>query len=318
MHLDQKTSLQINLSPGDYLHVKLLLKHQLKILSGQVDEIVLTVDTKPSKGRFSKDWFAYKDQLNDFLATEIAPAFDVRTVFVDYSQPAKLDVARYFFGGNDIPDKDFRGGPFYAYFFGLFAAANNLVFHLDSDMFLGGGSQTWISEAVQLFSSNRSCLIVSPLPGPPHPGDLLIGQESARKIAPYTYAFDNMSTRIFMVDKGRFITQKLSLKKPAFRQQVKAFADGNTNADLPEHLISAYQKKNNLERIDFFGTAPGLWSLHPPYRTKTFYDNLGALISNVEVNNLPESQNGYYDMVDEACDWTEAKEKLKQNRWWKR
>ncbi|WP_428328406.1 hypothetical protein [Mucilaginibacter sp.] len=313
-----KVSLQINLSPGDYLHAKYLLKHQLKALSGQVDEILLTVDTRVSKGRFSTDWEIYKDALNTFLKTEIEPGFKVRIIFVDYSKPVKQAIAQYFFGGDHIPDKDFRGGPFYAYFFGLFNAANDLVFHLDSDIFLGGGSQTWINEAVQLFKNDASCFTVSPLPGPPHPEDILIGQDIESKIAPYTFAFTNMSTRIFMLDKSRFKTQKLSLKKPAIRSQIKALIDGNSNADLPEHMISDYLKKHHLKRIDFLGDSPGLWSLHPPYRSKTFYAGLQKLISDVENGGLPAAQNGYYDVVDEVCDWTEGRQNLKNKRWWKR
>ena len=64
-------SLKINLAPGDYRHAKHILPHQLKILAGQVDEIILTVDTKPSKGRFAEGWNEYKELLNTFLQDEI-------------------------------------------------------------------------------------------------------------------------------------------------------------------------------------------------------------------------------------------------------
>ncbi|MDB5155033.1 MAG: hypothetical protein JWR54_3784 [Mucilaginibacter sp.] len=318
MNSGRKVSLQINLSPGDYLYAKHILKHQLKVLSAQVDEIILTVDTKPSKGRFSKDWHDHKERLNDFLTSEIQSFLNVQIVWVDYSKSAKLKVAQYFFGKSDMPDKDFRGGPFYSYFFGLFTAANDLVFHLDADMFLGGGSQTWVKEAVAFFENEKSCFIVSPLPGPPHPKDILIDQVINRKIAAYTFSLSGMSTRIFMIDRSRFKTQKLSLNKPGFRDQLKAIIEGNPRADLPEHIIAAYIKRNKLERIDFLGSAQGLWSLHPPFRTKRFFDNLQTIITNIELGNLPENQNGFYDIIDEVCDWTEGWEELKNNRWWKR
>lgn len=315
MLLSQKISLQINLSPGDYLHAKYLLKHQLQTLSGQVDEILLTVDTRRSKGRFSQDWDLYKEQLNLFLKDEIEPNYKVRIVFVDYGKSAKSTIARYFFGANNIPDKDFRGGPFYAYFFGMFMTSHDLVFHLDSDMFLGGGSQVWVKEAVAYLKNDNSCFIVSPLPGPPHPEDILINQVIKRKVAPHTYAFDGMSTRIFLIDKARFKTQKLALEKPNVRGQIKAIVQGNPNADLPEHIISNYLKKNDVERIDFLGQDKGLWSLHPPYRTKTFYENLQTIIASIESGQLPDNQKGFYDIVDEVCDWTEARERLKNKRW---
>ncbi|MDB5136545.1 MAG: hypothetical protein JWP37_3148, partial [Mucilaginibacter sp.] len=73
-----------------------------------------------------------------------------------------------------------------------------------------------------------------------------------------------------------------------------------------------------LKRIDFLGKGNGLWTLHPPYRTVDFYNRLPEIISNVECNDLHPKQYGFYDIVDEVCDWTEAKDRLRNNRWWKR
>lgn len=317
-HLNNKVSLQINLAPGDYPHARYLLKHQLNILAQQVDEILLVVDTRPSKGRFADGWHIYKEQLEQLIKTDIETAYPVKVVPVDYSVSVKKKIAGYFLGETGMPDKDFRGGPFYAYFFGLYMAANNLVFHLDSDIFLGGMSSTWVAEAVQLFHSDNTCFIVSPLPGPPHHNDMLINQPGAGKLAPYTWQFKGMSTRVFMMNKNKFGEHKLKVTKPSVRNQVKAFVQGNSNADLPENLLSAFMIAYGLKRVDFLGTGKGLWSLHPPYRTQAFYDNLPGLISRIELNDLPEKQQGFYDIVDEVCNWAEAREKLKQNRWWKK
>lgn len=316
--MDRKVSLQINLAPGDYLYARHILVHQLRALSGQVDEIVLTVDSKAGKGRFGLNWHLYKDQLNDLLEREIRPAFDVRIVFVDYSATAQLKVAQYFYGKNKMPERDHRGGPFYVYFFGLFTAAHDLVLHLDSDMFLGGGGQMWVREAASLFEQDPGCFVVSPLPGPPHPGDLLIGQAIERKIAPYMYELRGMSTRIFMMDRSKFKAHKLVLNKPGYRGQIKAIVEGHPNADLPEHMIARYMEKYGLKRIDLLGSGKGLWSLHPPYRSATFLNGLPRLIENIEAGILPAAQHGFYDIIDEVCDWTDAREKLKASRWWKR
>jgi len=316
--LTSLVSLQINLAPSDYLHAKFILPHQLKVLAPQVDEIILSVDTKPSKGRFSIGWNAYKELLYDFLRDEIQPKYKVKIVSVDYSKEIQSKIASYFFGRDQLPEKDFRGGPFYAYFFGLYIASNALVFHLDSDMFLGGGSRTWIAEAVKLFETDPMCLIVSPLPGPPHPDGHLINQSIKNRIGPYIYELHGMSTRIFMIDKSIIKKRTLTLKKPGFRNQIKAIIENNSNADLPEHLISAYLNKYNFKRIDFLGVESGLWSLHPPYRTKTFYNNLSSIITRIEINDLPKAQNGFYDIIDDVCDWNEARVNLKNNRWWKK
>lgn len=315
--MKKAVTLQINLAPGDYPHAKLILHHQLKTLAGQVDEIVLTVDTKQSSGRFSQGWFKYQDLLNTFLDAEIKPNYPVRILPVNYSQEINILVAEYFFGSKKIPEKDFRGGPFYSYFFGLFHASNNLVLHLDSDIFLGGGSQTWIEEAKAMFESHPRYLVVSPHPGPPHPLGILIDQKIVKEIKPYTYELCGMSTRIFMMDKSIFAAQKIPLRKPVLRSQVKAIVQRNPNAELPEVLIRNFMELNDLKRLDFLGQGKGLWSLHPPFRTKSFYDNLANIISRVDSGDLPEAQYGFYDVVDELCDWTDGWENLRRNRWWK-
>ncbi|MEO7214172.1 hypothetical protein [Mucilaginibacter sp.] len=313
-----KVSLQINLSPGDYPHAVHILPHQLKTLSGQVDEVILTIDTKPSRGRFADGWEKYKQHLNRFLATLAQQNAKVKILPVDYTAEAKAKVANYFFGTSDMPDKDYRGGPFYAYFFGLLSAGNNLVFHLDADIFLGGGSNTWIAEAVALLQEDATCFTTSPLPGPPHPDDLLIGQSVLKKTAPYTYQFAGMSTRLFLLDRSVFETEKLKTARPALRNQLKAIVQGNANANLPELIISDYMRASNFHRVDFLGTNPGLWSLHPPYRTNGFYEKLPQLIHQIENNQLPDTQQGFYDVVDEVIDWAEAREALQTKRWWKR
>ncbi|MDB5143948.1 MAG: hypothetical protein JWQ66_2661 [Mucilaginibacter sp.] len=310
-------TLQINLAPGDYPHAKLILPHQLEMLAKQVDEIILTVDTKQSSGRFSEGWLKHEELLYTFLNEEIRPKYPVQILPVNYGRTIKTKVAEYFFGSKNIPDKDFRGGPFYSYFFGLFHACSKLVLHLDSDIFLGGGSQTWVEEAKAVFKKDPRYLVVSPHPGPPHPSGILIDQTIIKEIKPYTYELSGMSTRIFMTDKSIFTDRKLSLKKPALKGQVKAVIQGNHNAELPEILIRDFMQLNDFKRLDFLGQGKGLWSLHPPFRTKSFYDNLGNIIDKINGGDLPSAQYGFYDIVDELCDWKEGWENLKKNRWWK-
>lgn len=312
-----KVSLQINLAPGDYRHARLILPHQLEVLAGQVDEIILTVDTRSSSGRFAEGWVKYKDLLYAFLENEIKPRYRVQILPVNYSKSIKTEIAQYFFGRTSIPEKDFRGGPFYAYFFGLYHASNDLVLHLDSDIFLGGASQIWVAEAKAVFKSYQDCLVVSPHPGPPHPSGTLIDQIIVKQISPYTYELGGMSTRIFMIDKSVFNVSKLKLQKPALRGQLKAVVQGHPNAELPEILIRNFIQLNNFKRIDFLGEGRGLWSLHPPFRTKSFYENLENIIRRIETDDLPESQYGFYDVVDALCDWQEGWDNLKKNRWWK-
>jgi hypothetical protein len=89
-----------------------------------------------------------------------------QSIDVDYAADTAQALAKTYFGGRGIPVND-DGGPFYSYFFGLHAATHQYVFHMDSDMMYGGGSTTWIGEAVQLLKNRPDVLTCSPLPGPP-------------------------------------------------------------------------------------------------------------------------------------------------------
>jgi hypothetical protein len=310
-----KCSLQINLAPNDYLHAQYIVPHQIKTFINQVDEIVLILDTHRSKGRFGNNWDENLVNIKNLITAQCAIDKKIRTVDVEYSAGTMKKIAELFFGSAFIPKKDFRGGPFYAYFFGVYNCRSNYVLHMDSDMFLGGGSQTWIQEAIDLLSSNDDIFTCSPLPGPPHPDHILINQPTGIKLnANYEFKFDGMSTRIFMLDKHSFDKRKLILSPPSVKNRIKALIRQNLPYDLPEHIISKYMRSNNLSRIDFLGTGKGMWSLHPPFRSKSFYDSVPQIINKVNNGDLDAAQNGNYDIVDEVCDWTEAREKLKNNR----
>jgi hypothetical protein len=319
MLLTKTVSLQINLSPNDYPHAKYLLPYQISVLRGQIDEIVLVLDTHRSKGRFGVNWEENLNNIHELLNKQLATDKRIRIEVVNYDAPEMEKVAAFFFGQKFVPKKDYRGGPFYAYLFGLYSCQSEYILHLDSDIFLGGASQTWVKEAIELFENNDKVFTCSPLPGPPHPGKILIGQPGSIKVGDgYQFKFSGMSTRVFMIKKDSFNDRKLVLTTPAFKNLLKSIIRRNPPYSLPELILSNYMAKGSLERIDFLGNDRGMWTLHPPYRTKSFYNSIPQLIEDIGKNNLPASQNGFYDIVDEVCDWTEAKEKLKNSRWWKK
>ncbi|MGE6220840.1 hypothetical protein ACQKCH_13510 [Nubsella zeaxanthinifaciens] len=309
----EKVTLQISLSPSDYRHVKYLLSHQISALKNQVDEILLTYDVHKSKGRFSIDWEKNNIDMWDFLKNLAKTHKKINLIKVDYDIEKNKEIANSFFGRNSIPQKDWRGGPFYTYFFGIHAAKYDFVFHLDSDIFLGGLSESWIEEAIHLYKNDEKILFINPLAGPPKHDGTLIGQEyMPYSKSLYHYKFNSMSTRIFLVDKkrlSRYTFKKIRTFK--IGELFRALYKGNPPYILPEEFISQNMINNKQYRVDFKGNAPGLWSLHPPYRTDSFYANLPELIKKIENGDVPESQKGYYDIVDELVDWSEAKAKLK-------
>lgn len=306
-------TLQISLAPSDYRHSKFLLLHQIRVFENQVDEILLTYDTHRSNGRFSINWKENNEQMWDFLQELYASNAKIRLIKIDYSEKKVKEVANFFFSRNNIPAKDWRGGPFYTYFFGMYEAKFPDIFHIDSDLFFGGLSKTWLDEATSLYKKDPKILFINPLPGPPTANGKLYNQNSVSYNGLNNHhAFDTVSTRLYLVNKFRLADKKLkNIKTLKLGELIRAIIRKNPAYKLPEEFLSAHMQKHNFIRVDFEGQHNGLWSLHPPYRTPKFYDELPMLIQRIEKNDIPEAQRGHYDIVDQLFDWSEAREKLK-------
>lgn len=311
-------TLQISLAPSDHRHAEHLLAHQVRAWRDQVDEVLLTIDFHRSPGRFSADWTAGRERILP-LAHAIPGA---RVVTVDYREPAHARVAKEFFGGRRIPEKDFRGGPFYAYFFGLNEARHDHVLHADSDLFFGGGSTTWLAEALAHLEAHPEILFTAPLPGPPHPsGRLTQLRAVAEPGENHAFRFSFMSTRLFLFDRARFHSAlgALATRRPEkLKDTLLAQLEGNPPEDSPENLFTAAMRARGLASRAFLGAAPGCWSLHPPYRDADFYAKLPELIHRVETGDVPDAQRGDHDLNESLVDWTEATAALAHHRWWRR
>jgi len=311
-------TLQISLAPSDFAHAQYLLTHQIRVWREQVSEILLTIDLHRSAGRFSERWEEGRVNLHNLIQS----IEGVRVLEVDYGADSQQDVAKLFFGGRmPAPAKDFRGGPFYSYFFALSAATHDHVLHVDSDMFFGGLWPLWLNEALADQMSHPKVLFSAPLPRPPRTDEKLISQ-SAMIVAgqPHTYNFDTMSTRIFMMSRSRFQSTigKLHTRHPSARNTIKALIEGNPPQDLPEHLFSCAMREQGLLRREFLGSGAGMWHLHPPYRCADFYKKIPGLIIRCEAGNIPSPQRGDHDINDSLVDWSEARTALSHNRWWRR
>jgi hypothetical protein len=71
-------------------------------------------------------------------------------------------------------------------------------------------------------------------------------------------------------------------------------------------MLSRAMRGRGLVRVDFLGTAPGMWSLHPSYRSRLFHDSLPRLIAQIEGGDIPETQRGCHDINDGLIDWSGA------------
>src|SRR5882724_3636225 len=164
MSVSNPVTLQISLAPTDLPHARQILPHQLKQWGGQVDEVLFVVDLHRSRGKFAEGWDERLPGLRRLIEGCCLTHAHARSIDVDYAEETKAAVEASFFSGHAMPAKDYRGAPFYAYFFALFAASRDHVLHLDSDMLFGGGSQTWMEEALHLLETRPDVLACNPLP----------------------------------------------------------------------------------------------------------------------------------------------------------
>jgi hypothetical protein len=315
-------TLQINLAPTDLPHAVHVLPHQLRQWSAQVQEIVFTFDLHRTThgGRFSEGWEERRAPMEELLAELCREHAHARVEVVDYEPETMRAVAESLTGHSAIPTKDTRGGPFYSYFYGLYSASNDLVLHLDSDIMFGGLAQTWVKEARALLADNPEVLACDPLPGPPTPDQALRTQSASR--FPYSslaFRFSKLTTRLFFLDRARLRDRllPLTLRGPArLSSRMKARVHGNPPYVAAELVLSEAMVAAGLCRVDFLGADPGVWSLHPPYRSAAFYRELPRLIERIESGNVPERQRGDYDLNDSMFDWSSARRRAQLRRLW--
>ncbi len=330
-----RTALQINMHPFDVRHVEHTLPHQLRVWGAQVDRVLITLDTRVAgAGRYHAG--AYETARNEMLETLERLTASLPHVIVDevaYDSQTHRDIGKTFFSATpDWPDRAFDGGPFLVYFHGLMRANADYVLHMDSDMLFGGGSPHWIEDAISVFAERPDALFVCPFSGPPladgtlradlhtqFPGlDEVAVPERLDGVVP-GYRFATVSTRIFMIDMNRFAERigSLRLLRPNLKRRLRALALDESPLSMPaEEVLSANMAAHRLARIDWLGAVPGMFSLHPPYRSETFYKDLPHLIARIEAGDIPEGQRGDFDVNASMIDWTSAlSQKRRSVRW---
>jgi len=303
----------------DVRHIEFLLPHQIRTWGPMVDRFVVTIDTHQTRsGRYRVGNFESSlERLRQLIHEARRTYPQLQVIDVDYSDATRRDVARYFFNLDSIPIKAWDGGPFYSYFFGLYVANAQYVMHFDGDMMFGGGSKTWMQNAIACMEERPDVFITAPFPGPPRDDGAIFGHDGAvggthaRETLPQlAYRHMAVSTRAFMIDLNRFKSKvgTFPLLRPSAKQRLKSRLLGHAPEALEAEIaLSRSMRRLGLYRIDLLGSPPGLWSLHPPYRSEEFYRRLPELIRAVEQGDVPPQQRGHYDLNDSMIDWSEAR-----------
>jgi hypothetical protein len=287
-----------------------------------VDEVLFTFDLHRTSrgGRFGEGWEERRAPMADVLDDLCSAWSNARVVEVDYSPEKAHEVASAFTAGSPIPPKDTKGAPFYPYFYGLHEARHDLVFHLDSDVMFGGCSQSWVEEACKLMAENPDVLACNPLPGPPRDDGGLRRQAAPRfEHNSPAFRFRTLSTRLFLIDRQRLRDRVLPLRllgpvRPLSR--AKAALHGNPPFRAAELAIGEAMSRAGLSRVDLLGAAPGMWSVHPPYRSEQFYLELPRLIERIEAGDVPDAQRGDYELNDSMFNWSRERRRAILRRLW--
>jgi hypothetical protein len=271
---------------------------------------LLTLDLHQSSGRFGAAWKERLPGFLEFVQKLLALHPNMRAHEVDYSPDTVKRISEKFFGAELIPPKDWNGGPFYSYFSGFDSARNDYILHIDSDMMFGGGSQAWVAEAESLMEASPEVLVFNPHPGPPAPDGKLRSQELTPLSHPEgAFRSDDFNSRVAFFDRRRLISRlaPIPLLQPPLLRRWQARLEGNFPYMLPEAILTIAMRQAQHHRVDFLGQAPGLWSIHPPYRNAIFYEQLPYLIQSIEQGRLPNGQLGHYDMNDSMVDWSSVR-----------
>ena len=315
-------TLQINVAPTDLPHAVHTLPHQMRQWGGQVQEVLFTFDLHRTArgGRFGEGWEARLGPMQELLRALCDEHPHARVEVVDYDAKHMSEVARDLLGGSVMPAKDTKGAPFYPYFQGLHGASNQLVLHLDSDMMFGGGSQTWVREASELLERHQDVLACNPLAGPPSADGELLTQSAERfDGVPRAFRFTSMNSRVYLLDRARLRERLLPMRLLGpirLVSRVKARMHGNPPYGAAELVMGAAMREAGMSRVDFLGADPGMWSLHPPFRSEEFYSELPRLIDQVETGQIPQAQLGDYELGDAMLDWTRARRRARIKRIW--
>ena len=313
--VDGSVTLQVNVAPSDLPHAATTLAHHLRQWRGQVDQVVYTLDLRKSTGPRGARYDEYKPGMLTLTKGLAASSPRHRLVEVDYSDEAVNRVSKKFFGGVTPPTKDCTGAPFYGYFYGLAEVETRYVLHMDCDLLFGGGSTVWLKEAIDLLRARSDVLFVCPLAGPPAPTARIPrrSRRAQRRTQMFgsepvleddrtrTYRLRHVSTRIFVADMQRFrqSTPLTIMDAPPWTFG----SDRSTTPYLPaETVLSRAMHDGSWLRLDYLGTAPGMWFLHPTQRGPAFSANLPNLISAIESGAVPRSQEGTYELLDDWLD----------------
>lgn len=321
--MSNPVTLEILCCPADLGYLGPTVRHILRRFARQVDEVLFAVDLVPARGgRYADGWGETLPAFQSLLGELRAEVPRSNVVYAEGKPGELARLGERFFGGRPIPAKDCRGSAFEVYWQAFDGASNDLVLHTDADMLFGGGSPTWVAEAVELLRGDPDAISVVPLSGPPHPDGVPLGHPRGA-FAPYpwrspAWRFGAWTTRLALFSRARMLERfaPLPLSKPPYKRTwLKAAMNRNPLVAMPEDLLRAATTASRMHRVDLLGEREGMWSLHPSLKPPEYLRRLDEVIARVERFDLPPEQLGHYDIVDAFVDQRAMRRERNLRRW---
>ncbi|MGE3725593.1 MAG: hypothetical protein AB7I41_08590 [Candidatus Sericytochromatia bacterium] len=326
-------TLQISLTPWDLPQACLVLPHQLQFWSAYCAESLVLWDLDPGpkiqteQGQIQ--WQrclellpAFQQALQTDWPNLIQMNFDLRSPNAQtelqalgqqfFSNPGVSELSAQCAQSAQVPAlprKDFRGGPFAAYFIGLQAAQQDLVLHLDGDMLFGGSAPTWIEAALDCLANHPDCLCVAPPGGPP--ANVLadtLANMSAQAGIEFQQKQIIFTTRCFLIRRSElYQALPFALRLPEREGDPGWYPPF---AELVEVILTRFMQSQNRYRMDYSPEANSIWSLHPPTPFDPRYlPLLPTILKQMQRPHWPAAQWGVCDLLPSSLAWLSSQSK---------
>ena len=312
--MKEKTTLQINLSPGDISYAYQTVPPLITAHENNVSNILLVVDCcRPQKTKlvnpkikFPKTKFKKNIKKIVKISEDIASKKKSVNVFKLNKKSKIIDhISKKYLSGIVSKTHAFGGTALMSYFAGLEIPKSRYIIHYDGDMILHQKKgYDWSVEANEIMNSQPNAIAATPRISPPFAGKRSMGDAPSvhpgRMLTPTLGGWKNdwFSTRCFLIDKSKLdkylpLIQRKELLRTLFWKMIK-----HRYPRDPEIMLFRRIGPSGGWRLNL--SSKKAWLLHPNNKSDTFLRLLPKIQRLVSRGEVPNEQRGHADIHVEA------------------